>query len=113
MTLDEMAAKRYERQQSVADPAYKQIHDLVGSIKFGDLEFLQGLHDRLEVELLLRHFHGAHRHLYRAAADLCEDAIKKLLADQKTAARDHRETVAARLHLLLSRTREILEETKG
>jgi hypothetical protein len=113
MTLDDKAITLYEHQQTPAEPAYKKFLDLVGSIEYGGLDFLQGLHDRLEVELLLGHFHGAHKHLYRAAADLCEDAIKERLAQQKAAAREHRETVAMRMHLLLARAREILGEAKA
>lgn len=113
MTLDDKAATRYERQRNLAEPAYKKLLDLVGSIEYGDRDFLHGLHDRLEVELLLGHFHGARKHLYRAAADLCEHAIKEKLAHEKAAAREHRETVGARMHLFLARTREIFGEPKA
>lgn len=78
MTLDGKAPTLYERQQNLAEPAYKKLLDLVGSIECGDLDFLHGLQARLEVEMLLGHFHGARKHLYRAAADLCEDAGSRI-----------------------------------
>lgn len=95
------------------EPAYKCRLELVGSIEYGELDFLHGVHDRPEVELLLGHFHGTRKHLYRVAADLCEDAIKERLAHQQVPTREHQETVAARLRMLLARAREILGEAKA
>lgn len=71
------------------------------------------MHDRLDVGLLLGRFHGVHKHLYRAVADLCEGAIKEKLTQQKAAAREHQETVAMGMCLLLARAREIFGETKA
>lgn len=78
MTLDDKAVTHYERQRNLAEHAYKRLLTLVGLIEYGDLDFLHGLHDRLEVEMLFGHFHGARKHLYRAAADLCEDAGSRI-----------------------------------
>lgn len=108
MISDDQAATRYEHQQNLAGPAYEKLLELIGAIEGGDLDFLHGLQDRLEVELLLGHFHGARKNLYHAAAELCEEAIREKLTQQRADGREHRETVVVRMHLLLDRARDIL-----
>jgi hypothetical protein len=111
MTERQTSGVSYAARRRGVEPAYQHLLSSIEAAEHGDLELLHGLVDRLEVELVIGRLHGAWKHLDRVAAELCDAVLREKIATKKVAARSHHETVTARIKLLISRAKDMLEDS--
>lgn len=96
-----------ERPQQ-ADAIVRHLREFMGEIEMVGSELLHEVSDRLQGELVLGHYHGARKHLYRTAADFRDDEWAARLAKGKSRRRTHADEIAARARLLLKHAEERL-----